>query len=419
MAQWHSGCYQQMPDSTYIFQSKPVQYNERMRPGQAQMICASFSPGGVFMAAGSADHHVRVYLMVGEEGPHRILETQAHTDRVDSIQWAHNSHRFISGSKDGTAHVWHYERQQWKSLRLLYEHQITGDNKTKLKVSMVSWDVTDKWVITAVSDYTLKVWNANTGALVQVLRGHKDEVFVLESHPIDPHVLLSAGHDGQIFIWDIVAGTAVASFENTIEGQGHGAVFDAKWSPDGQCMAATDSHGHILMFGFAPKNELIRKLPRELFFHTDYRPLIRNMNHFVVDEQTQTAPHLMPPPFLVDVEGNPYPPAQQRLVPGREKCKVEQLIPNIIFQSRSRGLDVAPVLVLSQQEVIEGIPTENPRSNIDQMIAELVRNRGGQQENRVAERIQLNTSPRAGMTSHISLELTEIDAFMSNQALLL
>nr|CAD7392028.1 unnamed protein product [Timema cristinae] len=51
--------YQQMPDSTYIFQSKPVQYNERMRPGQAQMICASFSPGGVFMAAGSADHHVR------------------------------------------------------------------------------------------------------------------------------------------------------------------------------------------------------------------------------------------------------------------------------------------------------------------------------------------------------------------------
>lgn len=38
---------------------KPIQYNERMRPGQAQMICASFSPGGMFLAAGSADHHVR------------------------------------------------------------------------------------------------------------------------------------------------------------------------------------------------------------------------------------------------------------------------------------------------------------------------------------------------------------------------
>lgn len=37
----------------------------------------------------------------------------------------------------------------------------------------------------------------------------------------------------------------------------------------------------------------------------------------------------MPPPFLVDVDGNPYPPALQRLVPGRENCRGEQLVPNI------------------------------------------------------------------------------------------
>ena len=35
-----------------------------------------------------------------------------------------------------------------------------------------------------------------------------------------------------------------------IEGQGHGAVFDSKWSPDGQSFAATDSHGYLLYFGF-------------------------------------------------------------------------------------------------------------------------------------------------------------------------
>lgn len=49
----------------------------------------------------------------------------------------------------------------------------------------------------------------------------------------------------------------------------------------------------------------------------------------MLDEQTQTAPHLMPPPFLVDSDGNPHPPALQRLVPGREHCPSEQLIPNI------------------------------------------------------------------------------------------
>lgn len=99
------------------FAVKPIQYHEKLRPGQAQMICASFSPGGIFLAAGSADHHVRVYLM-SEEGPKRILETEAHSDTVDSIQWAHHGLKFVSGSKDGIAHVWHFESQQWKATKL-------------------------------------------------------------------------------------------------------------------------------------------------------------------------------------------------------------------------------------------------------------------------------------------------------------
>lgn len=66
-----------------------------------------------------------------------------------------------------------------------------------------------------------------------------------------------------------------------------------------------------------------------MFFHSDYRPLIRDANNFVLDEQTQQAPHLMPPPFLVDVDGNPHPARYQRLVPGRENCREEQLIPQM------------------------------------------------------------------------------------------
>jgi len=66
-----------------------------------------------------------------------------------------------------------------------------------------------------------------------------------------------------------------------------------------------------------------------MFFHTDYRPLIRDANNFILDEQTQQPPHLMPPPFLVDIDGNPHPPRYQRLVPGRENCQDTQLIPQL------------------------------------------------------------------------------------------
>lgn len=130
------------------------------------------------------------------------------------------------------------------------EPEVEDDSNKKVKVTMVSWDVSDEWVITAVNDSSLKVWDAKTGELRQVLKGHKDEVFVLESHPMDPRVLLSAGHDGQLIIWDILSTEPVACFQNFIEGQGHGAVFDAKWSPDGTMLAATDSHGHLLLYGF-------------------------------------------------------------------------------------------------------------------------------------------------------------------------
>lgn len=82
---------------------------------------------------------------------------------------------------------------------------------------------------------------------------------------------------------------------------------------------------------------LIFQIADQMFFHTDYRPLIRDANNYVLDEQTQQAPHLMPPPFLVDVDGNPHPPRYQRLVPGREGCRDEQLIPQMGVTSSGTG----------------------------------------------------------------------------------
>ncbi|CAH1970957.1 unnamed protein product [Acanthoscelides obtectus] len=351
------------PGSKVEFRNSPIVFQEKMRPGQAQMICSSFSPGGSFLACGSADHHVRVYYMRGDEAaPHRVLEAEAHSDRVDSVQWAHSGLRFLTGSKDGMAIVWWFERQQWRSTYLDMATKLPGsnnapdppDNSKKLKVTMVCWNRNDTLVIVAVSDYTLKLWTVG-GQLVKVLPGHSDEVYVLEAHPHDNNIILSAGHDGQLFVWDIVKGEIVYKFLNTVEGQGFGALFDVKWSPDGNTIAAADSLGHLLTFGFGDGSPLYEQLPKELFFHTDYRPLMRDSAHRVLDEQTQVPPHLMPPPFLVDVEGNPYPPYLQRMVPGREMCNVEQLVPNVVIGNEEGTQeviqDVGPehVVVLEQQ----------------------------------------------------------------------
>lgn len=45
----------------------------------------------------------------------------------------------------------------------------TGDDKAKLVVTMVAWDRTDSTIITAVSNYLLKVWSTSTGQLLHIL----------------------------------------------------------------------------------------------------------------------------------------------------------------------------------------------------------------------------------------------------------
>lgn len=45
---------------------------------------------------------------------------------------------------------------------------------------------------------------------------HEDEVFVLECSPWDPRVILSAGHDGHVILWDIQKGVKIKSFFNMV-----------------------------------------------------------------------------------------------------------------------------------------------------------------------------------------------------------
>uniref|UniRef100_A0A8C3K4C9 Bromodomain and WD repeat domain containing 1 n=1 Tax=Calidris pygmaea TaxID=425635 RepID=A0A8C3K4C9_9CHAR len=351
-------CFWQWDADSMKFNNRPVKFTEKPRPG-VQMLCSSFSVGGMFLATGSTDHVIRMYFF-GSETPEKIAELESHA--VSKIVKSNNY-----GSRDGTARIWRFEQAEWRSILLDIEMCSEEDKFMKPKVTMIAWNQNDNYVVTAVNNHLLKVWNSCTGQLLHDLVGHADEVFVLETHPFDSRIMLSAGHDGNIFIWDITKGTKTKHYFNMIEGQGHGAVFDCKFSPDGQHFACTDSHGHLLIFGFGCSRPY-EKIPDQMFFHTDYRPLIRDSNNYVLDEQTQQAPHLMPPPFLVDVDGNPHPTKYQRLVPGRENCADEHLIPQLGYVATSDGEVVEQVI--GQQTVDQDDQGLEP-SILDGMIRQL------------------------------------------------
>jgi hypothetical protein len=157
-------------------------------------------------------------------------------------------------------------------------------------------------------------------------------------------------------------------------------LFDVKWSPKYDKFAATDSHGYLTIFGFG-SDEIYKRVPNEQFFHTDYRPLMRDQDEFVVDEQTQQPPHLMPPPFLVNADGNPYCAEYQRLVPGRDSSTDAQLIPQVIVNER--GL---PEIIVDMEQYNnnndDGAATvsnsnneNNDNENLDEQSRRINRNR--------------------------------------------
>ncbi|KAG8450198.1 hypothetical protein GDO86_002729 [Hymenochirus boettgeri] len=304
----------------------------------------------MFLATGNSDHAIRLYYF-GSETPQKITELEGHKDLIDSVQFANRGQRFVSGSNDGTARIWYLEQRDWKSIVLDMKETCKQSSKcddddeqyTRPKVLMIAWDLSDSIVITASSLRSLKVWESHTGKLLRILLGHQNDIYVLEPHPFDPRVVLSAGYDGKIIIWDVTKGTQIKCFCNTIELEGHGSILDCKLSANGQHIASTDSHGHLLIFGFGCSKPY-EKIPNELFFHTDYRPLCVDGNQFVLDEQTQLAPHLLPPPFLVDVDGNPHEPKYQRLVPGRENYEDKHLVPQLGYMETSEGEIVEQVI---------------------------------------------------------------------------
>lgn len=307
------------------FQFKKLKkFKERNRPG-GQITCSSFSTGGSFLACGSSDHCIHVYGFHPDIGPYWLAELSDHKDKVDSVQFCNRGIRFVSGSKDGTAIIWSFLNNHWVPMKLEMDTQPVETTRrskdiTKPMVLIVQWSRDDHYVITSVVDYSIKVWNSYSGQLIHILKKHTHDIYLLESHPVDPRIFISASHDGTLVIWNVRNGKCIKKIWNLVDPKGpcdmrnSAAIYDIKFSPDGNMIAASDAHGFLSIYGNGSA-ELYKAVPEEMFFHTDYRPLIRDVRHFVMDESTHVAPHLMPRPILVDMNGNPYPSRFQRLVP--------------------------------------------------------------------------------------------------------
>ncbi len=152
-------------------------------------------------------------------------------DGVNSAAFSPDGSRIVTASTDKTAKVWNAE--SGKELLTL-----TGHGDTLLSAS---FGPDGRRIVTASGDKTAKVWDADTGKELLTITGHGGTVYDARFSP-DGRRIVTASGDKTAKVWDADTGKELL----TITGHG-GTVFSAAFSPDGSRIvtASTDKTAKV------------------------------------------------------------------------------------------------------------------------------------------------------------------------------
>ncbi|MBI5403743.1 MAG: caspase family protein [Ignavibacteriae bacterium] len=143
-------------------------------------------------------------------------------------------------------------------------------------INDVTFSPDRKLVLSASSDWTLKLWETATGRLVRTFVGHDEKVNSVCFSP-DGNLAVSGSEDKTAILWEVMTGKILKKFEN-----GENPVSSVSFSPDGKIFASSNSYN--IMFFNVSSGELIRTLTghtsaiSRIRFSPDGKSLISSAN---------------------------------------------------------------------------------------------------------------------------------------------
>ncbi|XP_031260091.1 PH-interacting protein isoform X2 [Pistacia vera] len=305
-------------------------------PQSHQILCCAYNANGTVFVTGSSDTFARVWSACKsnmdelEQPIHELDLLSGHENDVNYVQFSgcavasrssisdalkeENVPKFknswfchdniVTCSRDGSAIIWipRSRRSYGKVGRWTRAYHLKvpppplppqpprGGPRQRLLptprgVNMIVWSLDNRFVLAAIMDCRICVWNAVDGSLVHSLTGHTASSYVLDVHPFNPRIAMSAGYDGRTIVWDIWEGTPIRTYEI-----GRFKLVDGKFSPDGTSIVLSDDVGQIYLLNTG-QGESQKDAKYDQFFLGDYRPLIRDSIGNVLDQETQLAPH--------------------------------------------------------------------------------------------------------------------------------
>ncbi|KAE8676675.1 protein PROLIFERA-like isoform X1 [Hibiscus syriacus] len=328
-------------------------------PQTHQILCCAFNVNGTVFVTGSSDTFARVWSACkpstddSQQPVHELDVLAGHENDVNYVQFSgcavpsrssmsdiikeDNLPKFknswfcqdniVTCSRDGSAIIWiprsrrfHGKVGRWtKAYHLkvppppLPPQPLRGGPRQRLLptprgVNMIVWSLDNRFVLAAIMDCRICVWNAVDGSLVHSLTGHVASSYVLDVHPFNPRIAMSAGYDGKTIVWDIWEGVPIRIYEI-----GRFKLVDGKFSPDGTSIVLSDEVGQIHLLNTG-QGESQMDAKYDQFFLGDYRPLIWDSAGNALDQETQSTPHRRNMQDLIcDASMIPYPEPYQSM----------------------------------------------------------------------------------------------------------
>lgn len=109
-----------------------------------------------------------------------------------------------------------------------------NDKSNSPMITKVTWNCDDSFAIATQNGHIINVWNSANAKLIHQLRvifntfinpkqvnmmifkGQSNQISLLNTHPTDPRLLLSASKDGELVQWNLLTGDLIQKFENKV-----------------------------------------------------------------------------------------------------------------------------------------------------------------------------------------------------------